>query len=344
MKALRISFSCIACFTAIAGMLQAQTPTFSQYYATGLYLNPALAGIEKSVLIGMNYRSQWANANLPYRTCQLTFIQPFIREGVRPKHLGGWGVSILNDEAGPARNFVTQSVSVSGSYNLQLNRKGTSFIALGGQVSALQQKVNANAFRWSSQYSPTQGFDASLPGETGFADRVTSPVVNAGAIWYFSRRRPPSRAWSAFQGVSVSNINQPASFSMDQSARTILYKLHGGMSFDANSDLEVSPNYLIQYQGIYQINVGSYVSYPMNKLVSQANRNIKVIAGAWYRVRDAVIVSAGFTNQNWNAAISYDTNTSALRKYLGNASATEISLAYKFAKAKTYQRFSSPLI
>src|SRR5690606_31691508 len=95
--------------------LRAQSPVFSQYYASGLYLNPALSGLEKDIFLGMNYRSQWSNLSTPFNTFQFSFIHPLTKPGVRAKHLGGFGASFLNDVAGPNKEFVTQSVTLAGA-------------------------------------------------------------------------------------------------------------------------------------------------------------------------------------------------------------------------------------
>src|SRR5688572_10408983 len=104
--------------------VHAQAPVFSQYYSSGLYLNPALSGLEKDIYLGMNYRSQWSNVNLPFNTFQFSFIHPLTKPGVHIKHLGGLGASFLYDVAGPNREFVTQSVLLSGAYNFHLNHYG----------------------------------------------------------------------------------------------------------------------------------------------------------------------------------------------------------------------------
>jgi hypothetical protein len=45
------------------GSLRAQDPVFSQFYTSSMFLNPALSGFEKDVVLGLNYRSQWTGVN-----------------------------------------------------------------------------------------------------------------------------------------------------------------------------------------------------------------------------------------------------------------------------------------
>src|SRR5690606_9856556 len=135
---------------------------FSQYYASGLYLNPALSGLEKDIFLGMNYRSQWSNLSTPFNTFQFSFIHPLTKPGVRAKHLGGFGASFLNDVAGPNKEFVTQSVTLAGAYNFHLNRFGNNIISVGLQAGATQQRINYDALQWSTQYNPATGYDNGL--------------------------------------------------------------------------------------------------------------------------------------------------------------------------------------
>jgi type IX secretion system PorP/SprF family membrane protein len=326
----------------------AQAPVFSQYYSSGLYLNPALSGLEKDIYLGMNYRSQWSNVNLPFNTFQFSFIHPLTKPGVHIKHLGGLGASFLNDVAGPNREFVTQNVLLSGAYNFHLNHYGNNILSAGLQFGATQQRVNYDALQWSTQYDPLAGFDRNLAGESGFNNQVMSPALNAGVMWYYTTRgRMSFRSTSVFSGLSVSNIVRPNGFMEDsKGVSSLLYKMHGGFSSLSKRKYEVSPNYLIQYQDHnFQVNVGSYVAYYLQPVtMRRSSKSRKVIFGAWYRLQDAFIFSSGFSTAAWNIGFSYDTNVSSFGRNLGSASAYEISLAYKIIIQKDFKRFSSPLI
>ena len=330
-------------------VVSAQAPVFSQYYSSGLYLNPALSGLEKDIYLGMNYRSQWSNVNLPFNTFQFSFIHPLTKPGIHIKHLGGFGASFLNDVAGPNREFVTQSVQLSGAYNFHLNHFGNNILSAGLQLGATQQRVNYDALQWSSQYNPVGGYDPSLSGESGaFNNQILSPAVNAGVMWYYTTRgRMSFRSSSVFTGLSVSNIMRPNGFMKDsKGASTILYKVHGGFSTLSKRKYEISPNYLVQYQNHnFQVNVGAYVSYYLQPFsLRRSAKTRKVIFGGWYRLRDAFIFSTGFSTVAWNIGFSYDTNVSSMGRNLGSASAYELSLAYKITIQKDFKRFSSPLI
>lgn len=331
----------------LTSVLRAQSPVFSQYYSSSLYLNPALSGLEKDIYFGMNYRSQWSNLGLPFNTFQFSFIKPIVKPGIRVKHLGGLGASFFNDVAGPNKEFTTQAITLSGAYNFHLTRYGNNILSVGLQAGGMQQRVNYDKLQWSTQYSPGMGFDGTLAGESGFNSQVFSPVLNAGVMWIYTTRGKLSfRSTSVFNGISVSNIIAPASFAEMGDRRDVRhYKLHGGLSAIWNRKYEVSPNYLIQYQNNnFQVNFGTYVSYYIHPPHLHNSKSTKVTVGAWYRLQDAFILSTGVSNKSWNFGFSYDTNVSSLGRNLGFASTYEVSLAYKIVVDKGFKRFSSPLI
>jgi len=329
---------------------QSQAPVFSQYYSSALYLNPALAGLEKDTYLGMNYRSQWSNLSLPFTTFQFSFIQPITKPGTKRKHLGGLGISFFNDVAGTNKEFVTKGVSLALAHNLHLNRHGNNIISCAIQVGASQQRINYDALQWSSQYSSFSGFDQSLPGEPGLIDnQLFHPQLNVGAMWYYTNRQRNLSHYSAsvYNGITVSNLIPTQSYFLNQKASTsMLYKVHGGFTSMWSRKVEFSPNYLVQMQGkSFQVNVGAYVGYSiLNQQGINKTGATKVMIGLWYRLQDSFIVSTGLGNDLWNFGFSYDANIFSLSRAFGFGSAYEFSLTRRLQSTNGFKRFSSPLI
>jgi type IX secretion system PorP/SprF family membrane protein len=323
----------------------AQDPVFSQFYTSSLYLNPALAGLEKDVVLGMNYRSQWGGVNLPFKTFQFSAIHPIMQRGVRSKHLGGFGATLFSDEAGPNREVISQGLSIASSYNFHLDRSGNHLIATALQFGVLQRQINMDGLQWSSQYSSVMGYDPSLPGESLISEQVTSPVIHAGLMWrlVIDNRLEPVKMF--YQGFAASNLNRPQGFYMEEKdAPSVLYKLHGGYMHSFSNGFEVSPNYLIQYQKQTQINIGAYGAYSLPTVTSRNVMDLKVSLGMWYRLDDSVIVTSGLSTAKWNVGFSYDANSSSLERYFQGANAFEVSFMYRISVMKHAKRFSTPLI
>ncbi len=321
----------------------AQEAVFSQFYSSSLYLNPALAGVENETFFGANYRTQWNNISLPFNTFQASFIQPVFNRGMKKKHLGGFGTSVLNDVAGPNKEFATQAFSVAGAWNIHLNRSGNHFIALGFQTGIGQQCINYDNLHWSSQYSSTGGYDGTMPGEGSMTGiRVFRPILNTGLMWSYSVKG--RRQLSFFNGIALSNLPKTKSYFPGMAGdRSLIMKSHGGATASLTDKLEISPNYLIQLQGVNrQINLGTYLGYTITKVRSTAP--VKLIAGAWYRIRDGLIFSTGIATKKVNVGFSYDNNMSSMGRSFGYAGAYEFSATYRIPGKNNFKRISSPLI
>lgn len=327
-----------------SGVAHSQTPVFSQYYASGMYLNPALAGVENNVQLGINHRSQWSAIDMPFKTSQLSFIYPLVHHATRSKSEGGLGFSILHDQAGPHGEFQTQSISGGGAYNFHLNKRG-SVLAVGGQISGMQTRINSSGFMWSSQYVAGYGFDSNQEGESlAMNEKIFTPVFSSGAMLYHAIRNSSGQRITVYQGLAISNVQRSKSFFYSKTSASVpIYKMHGGMSIPLSDNFDVSPNYLIQYQSDLQFNAGGYAGYRLKNIASKVG-SCRLLFGLWYRWRDAFIISSGFESARWNFGFSYDTNRSYLGRNLGNVNAYEVSLTYKISGANNIQRFSSPLM
>lgn len=322
----------------------AQDPVFSQFYSSGLYLNPALAGVESETFFGANYRSQWSSLSLPFNTFQASFIQPMFTRGVRKRHLGGFGATMLNDVAGPNKEFTTQALTVTGAWNIQLDRSGKHVISMALQGGAGQQRVSYDNLRWTSQYSEPGGYDPSLPGEASMSNiRVFRPLINTGFVWSYNPKKSGSskNGISIYNGIAINNLARSKSYFPGAAGdRSTIVKIHGGVTVPVSRQLEISPNYLVVAQGSNkQINIGTYAGYSIGTVGA-----IKIIAGTWYRINDGLIFSAGIASKKINFGFSYDNNVASMGKTFGSTGAYEFSVSYRVPGKNNLRRISSPLI
>jgi len=345
----RLSFILTFLFCVLISFrLIAQEPVFSQFYASALYLNPALAGVESETYFGANYRSQWSSLSLPFNTFQASFIQPVFNRGIRKKHLGGVGASVLSDVAGPNKEFASQAISLSAAWNVHLNDEGSHIVSFAVQGGVGQQRINDSKLQWSSQYSPVAGYDPSLPGETSMANmRVFRPIINSGVMWSYTTKKFLSHKTdvSFYHGFALSNLARANSYLAGSDGhRSMMFKSHGGFTAQVSKKLDISPNYLMVVEGVNrQLNIGSYAGYSLMN-GRNATLDVKLIAGVWYRLHDGMIYSIGLATAKMNVGFSYDTNDSSMGKTFGYAGAYELSLAYRIPGRNNFRRISSPLI
>ncbi|MCA6074789.1 PorP/SprF family type IX secretion system membrane protein [Fulvivirga sedimenti] len=323
----------------------AQSPVFSQYYTTSLYLNPALVGSESDITIGMNYRAQWNQLESPYQTAQITYMHPLIKPGGRSKHVGGIGVSILSDQAGN-NSLSNTGINFSGAFNYHLSSYGNNILTFGLQAGVYRNALNIENLQWGSQYNAFSGFDPTIEVDPGnLQDQRFYAVINAGMMWYYrQQQRYSTKSWSSYAGISVYHLNQPnTSLINDQDNLPLSLRFHGGISFPISAQAKLTPSALAVYElSDIQLNAGGYLTYSLGSASNASNA--AVILGAWYRLSDSFIVHVGTEIKNFRLAFSYDHNVSSFQRYFGTSGSYEFSIQYRIIRKHQSVYFSTPLI
>ena len=129
MKVLKkIMVLCLLC--AATNIAIAQDPTFTQFYANPIYLNPAFSGSHGCARFSLNYRNEWPKISGNYQTYSASYDQYFRSIS------GGIGVLVTHDEQGQG-TIKTSMLGLAYSYHLKLSRK---FSLLFGARAAWYQK------------------------------------------------------------------------------------------------------------------------------------------------------------------------------------------------------------
>ncbi len=332
----------------------AQDAHFSQFYASGLYLNPSLVGVEEQMVFRTNYRTQWRSVTLPYVTSQVSAILPVKLNAGKSNeiHTGGIGVSFFNDRAGDG-NFRTLGIYLSGAYTIHLGQiYGHNIIALGVQGGLIQKQLDFTNLEWGAQYNPYLGFDATMdPGEPYVLSTTVNPDFSVGATWFYnSGRNFILKNISAYSGFAISHfvpVNESLfSQSGQQQILPVIYKYHGGIEFKVLKRLHYNQSLLVMKQNrLNEVNIGAYLNYQMFKRTEHGlTDELKLVGGVWHRLGDSYIVMMGLENEFYTIGFSYDMNTSLLRTQSRGKGANEISLAIRQAKRKASLRFGTPRI
>lgn len=353
MKEMKYMKHCVFFMGALLLLLsnsRAQDPHFSQFFASELYLNPALAGAAPQMTFGMNYRSQWSSLVKPYNTFQFSGIYPFHTSDARKRHYGGVGVSFFNDLAGNT-DFRVTGGNISAAYNLPLSESGGHFLSFGLQGGFVQKGFDVTSGKWGSQYNPFIGHDNSInPGVGEINAQTTFMDVNAGIAWYLNPDKgfyESTGKFNAHLGIAGFHLNKPDESLIEGQSMLLprLYKLHGGVGYQLSKHWHVSPNALALYQQHnYEINTGIYLRY-------QAFHNVEkgmfarshIVMGSWHRFNDSFIFLLGMDHKKYTLGFSYDVTSSSLQRYNQGRGAYEISLTITLPN-KTVEQHHTPRI
>src|SRR5690606_33147783 len=135
------------------------------YYASSLYLNPAMAGLQPEISLSSNHRLQWLNVS-PYSLSQVSFIYPITsNSNSSQQHWGGAGISMFQERSGNDGSYQNKGANLSLAYNLPINREMQHFISFGLQGGFVQQQIDIGKYEWGSKYTGSGENEPVLTGE-----------------------------------------------------------------------------------------------------------------------------------------------------------------------------------
>lgn len=285
--------------------LMAQDPTFTQFYANPLYLNPAFAGTNKCARFGVNYRNEWPKLSANYVTYSASYDQYF--KGIS----GGFGVLLTHDQQGQG-TINTSMLGLVYSYHLKLNSKAS--LLFGARAAWYQKFLDWDKLRFGDMIDPRRGFiyktgDTRRGGSRGFFD------ASAGMLLYTK---------NFFAGVAAHHLNMPdESMILGTGSRLPMrFTAHVGAEIKLGNKSKylnttsIMPNIIVQYQqGFMEVNIGTYIKYNV------------FTAGAWFRNKDAFILALGINTGTFKLGYSYDVTVSKINNGTSGGS-HEISLGY----------------
>lgn len=304
-------------FMALAA--EAQFIPYSQFQATPLLTNPGLAGISDHVQVTFQYRQSKAS---DYEIPSISLLYPLLGKSRQHKRYGGFGVTVVNQSAGPVNLFKTTGVLGGYAHVLHLSR--LHHISLGIQGGVVNKRIDATKVTTDSQYSQG-GFDPSLPhGEDLANAAVTRPVFNAGAVWYITNRHQEQKA---FLGASFYNMNRPSYdlLSSGGSREEFNYVISGEAEVWKQGAISLSPSF----------------RYILSKTSSLANAGLslqyalahhqKIGTGAWYKTNKAIVSNISYDHGRYFISAAYEFSTTTnLEVNLNNA--FEIALGVRMKR------------
>lgn len=300
----------------------AQDPTFTQFYSNPVYLNPALSGSSGCPRVALNYRNEWPQLSGNYVTYAAAYDSYF-------KNIsGGVGIVAMHDQQG-AGTIQTSMIGASYSYYLKVNRKFR--LMFGTQAAYYQKYLDWSQLTFGDMIDPRRGFiyqTGDVPrgdGRRGFFD-VSAGFVGFSKNFYF--------------GGAFHHLNRPdESMILGQSRLPIKITGHLGANIKLgqrgrySSTTFLSPNIIYQNQnGFQQLNIGAYLKYESFTI------------GAWYRNKDAFILTVGLTTDKYRIGYSYDLTVSQLGNGFSGGS-HEISMGFNLKckkPARDFRRLSCP--
>jgi len=306
------------------GIVEAQDPQFSQFYATPLYLNPAFAGASQLTRVGANYRNQWPSLDANFVSYSAWGDHYFDEKN------SGVGLYVGRDQATVSG---LNSTLVAGQYAYQLSLSNLYTLRAGFQAGYTFRNVDFSKFIFGDQINPDGTIDPTAESfDAGAVNNFFD--IGAGLMLY------SGRAWLGFSAFHLNQPNQSligeASPLPRKYSTHIGYKFYltegtiGEGLFSRPQERSIAPTAQYKFQGKFdQLDLGVYVTYE------------PIIFGIWYRGlpvksvdgasnNEAIVFLVGLSKKTkkeiLNIGYSFDVTLSNLGAQSGGAH--EFSIAY----------------
>lgn len=284
-----LGFVIVLCFSLSHQSKAQQSVQWTQYILNQYAINPAYAGLDRSLSISAGIRSQWSQFPGAPKTQ--------IINGHLPLYFlsGAGGFTILNDELGAFKR-----TSATVSYNFVLDSP-IGLISGGLRIGGQQITLNNEALQTPDGFYDDNFIDHNDPrllnaNLSGFA-----PIWSLGAFY---------AGESLELGITLDNLGNTNEAGNSTFSEKAVVSLFGSYQFPVTDVIALEPNLLVRSDGTQtQLDVGTLAYY---------NQFIGGISLRGYNVNtvDAVGVLAGIrVSDNVRVSYSFDVGLSGLRRY-----------------------------
>lgn len=317
---------CVAFF--MGHTLLAQDIHWSQFEYAPLNLNAAHTGLFNGDyrLVG-NYRSQWFDVPVAYRTVSLTFdahLLPYRLEN----DVWGVGITFNHDQAGDGQLSML-NIMASTAYTKRITKHF--FIGAGVQLGFNNRRYQLDKLTFNDQFNGDV-YDPNLISydQTKFAGRTNISYFDINAGLNF-RYQSSKRMW-ANVGGGVFHLTQPnmSFLGVEGVLLPIRWNVMANASIQVSKRIDIMPSFIFQRQLEYQeIVYGGMMRYHFN---TNPGREMSGEIGIMHRWDDAIVARLGFAYQNFHVGLSYDINVSGFQTATRNNGGYELSVVYIWSK------------
>lgn len=312
---------------AFTQLLQAQDIHFSQYEYAPLNINPAHTGLfDGEYRLAGNYRSQWFDVPVAYRTISLTFDAHLLPHKLE-NDVWGAGITFNHDQAGDSKLSLL-NIFVSTAYTKRITKNF--FITGGVQLGFANRRYRLDKLTFNDQfngdvYDPNiQSHDQiKLAGKTSFSYFD----INAGLNFRYQK---DSRTWANLGGGLFHLTRPNQSFLGAELPLPMRWNAMLNASVQLSQRFDILPVAWFQMQQDYQELVfGAAAKYHLN---TNPGRETAIQLGVMYRWQDAVIARIGFEYQRFHFGFSYDINVSGFVPATRYNGGYELSVMYIWSR------------
>lgn len=304
----------------------AQDIHFSQYYASPLTLNPALAGkFDGLYRANVIYRGQWfAPKDIqPYSTVAGSVDFSLLKDKMKGNALGV-GLLVINDMQnfrsiadasnpyyGKTNTINNTKIALDLAYTLGFGKKKSTQLSVGFQPQLEFRKLNFN-YTFNDGFNPDLTYDPSKAGEV--LSVSTKPVAFNFSAGAFFNTKPID--WLTFySGYSMFNIARPSDHVLNTGTaakRDFRHSASAGFEFEIKKKFLIIPGAYFQYMAkSTEIDLGATLGY---KILNSDDKTAILFLGCWGRIGRDIIPKLGFEYNKFRFGAAFDVRLTQLQK------------------------------
>jgi len=300
-----------------------QDPSFSQFFASPLNVNPALTGaINGKWRIISNFRDEWVTPATPYVTTTISYDTKILRNKIPENSVFGMGVMIMHDEA-MSGILKSNYASLDLSYNIKIidGEVGSHRLGMGVGLIYGSKKIDFNRLYFEHQFAG-YGFNTSLPtGESALSNMQSYFSASAGLLYSYVSQ------YSNFDfGVSAFHLNEPRQTVVNDPNQYLAprYVIHTNYDNHLNEKVVLNTNAIFQTQAkASYFSVGGSLGYFLSE---EGEPDLILNGGLWYWSQNAIIPYVGLVYKNYQFGFSYDVTISKLASAQQKPRSFELSI------------------
>lgn len=293
-----------------------QDAQFSQYMFNGIYINPAYAGYKEQLNLHAFYRNQWTGIPGAPKTMSVA-IDAIANDGNV-----GLALQLTSDRLGAQRN---ESVYANYAYRIRLNAEGTSRLAFGLGIGAVQLGMDGTLL------NPN---DPEIYQPVG-TQSIIRPDARVG-VYYADDR--------FFAGLSADNLILQH-MDMDKYAFIPQPKPHfyltAGVLLPLSQEVLLKPSFLLKDDrgGPTTMDLSAFVIFNEKFWLGASYRSgIKLYSKSYLQkdlnnLNSAVAAMQIFPTRNLRVGYAYDFSIGKLQGY--SSGTHELSIGYFFNRKST---------
>jgi len=305
--------------------VRAQDPSFAQFFATPMDINPTLTGMMKSNWRATAHgRDQLLAGNVPLRTATVGFDGKVFKDKLGDNSTFGLGGTIMTEQ-GLQGAVKSTYASLSSSYHIVVAEGDVSQqLGMGVGMTYGNRMIDYSKLQFQDQIDGGNSGVFLPSSETALSQMNGYLSANAGLTYSFTTEKT-----NIDLGLATYHINTPKrSYQNDESQ-------YISRRYVAHANIESSLSDMVTFNGnaVYQNQYGTGYACIGGSfgilLDSDQKKETSFNIGSWYWTKYAIIPYVGFSYRSFQMGLSYDVAINKLAQNSLKARTFEVSITLR---------------